>query len=127
MVQHFKINSKTITTSILIVGLIGLFFIPRDFLFNESPTLCIYKRLFGFDCPGCGMTRALYSFMHLDLKSAIHLNFSVLVLFPLLITEISLGLHYNKKLFKIRTGLSYFFCLTLLIIYILKIINQLTL
>jgi hypothetical protein len=125
-IQQTNISTKTIATIILLCGLVGLYFIPHDFLFNSSPTLCIHKRLLGFDCPGCGMTRALYSFIHLDFKTAIYFNFGVLVLFPLFMTEIALGFKYTKGLFKIRTVLYYLLCIALSIIYIERIFNQTT-
>lgn len=120
-------NSKTLATTILLCGLVGLYFIPHDFLFSNSPTLCIHKRLLGFDCPGCGMTRALYSFLHLDFNTALHLNFGIFALAPLLITEIGLGLKFNKELFKIKKALYYILCVALLTIYISRILTQIIL
>lgn len=32
--------------------------------------LCIYKRLLGIPCPGCGMTRAYYGLFHGDIHAA---------------------------------------------------------
>lgn len=31
---------------------------------------CIYRYLLGIPCPGCGMTRAIVSALHLDLRQA---------------------------------------------------------
>ena len=123
-IQKVTINNRTLATTILFCGLVGLYFIPHDFLFYNSPTLCIHKRLFGFDCPGCGMTRALYALMHLDFKTALHFNFAVFALFPLLTTEIVLGLRYSQRLFKIRTVFYFLLCLTLILIYLIRIFNQ---
>lgn len=121
--QTTIISSRRLATIILLCGLVGLFFIPHDFLFN-SPTLCIHRQLLGFDCPGCGMTRALYSLLHLEFRTALHFNFAVFTLFPLLTTEIFLGLHNNKGLYKIRTGLYYILCLALITIYCFRIFNE---
>jgi hypothetical protein len=118
------ILSRKLASAILLCGMAGLYFIPHDFLFNTAPTLCIHKRLLGFDCPGCGMTRALYSLLHLDFRTALHFNFGVFVLLPLFITEIILGLYYNGKLFQIKKVLYYLLCISLTTIYILRIINQ---
>ena len=34
------------------------------------PVSCIFKELFGFKCPGCGMTRALVRALQLDFVGA---------------------------------------------------------
>ena len=127
MTLQQTINSKTLATTILLCGLVGLYFIPHAFLFNNSQTLCIHKRMLGFDCPGCGMTRALYSFLHLDFNTALHLNYGVFALAPLLITEIGLGIQFNKGLFKLKKTLYYILCLALLTIYISRIYTQIIL
>lgn len=31
---------------------------------------CLFRTVLGFPCPGCGMTRALVSFLHLDFAAA---------------------------------------------------------
>ena len=36
--------------------------------------LCPFKNIFGLPCPGCGMTRAFLSVLHLDVKSAFHFH-----------------------------------------------------
>lgn len=35
---------------------------------------CIYKKIFGIECPTCGMTRAIKSLMSLDFESAFKYN-----------------------------------------------------
>lgn len=45
---------------------------------------CIFKKLFGITCPGCGMTRAYLSLFKGDIKSAFEFNpmfWSVPILF----------------------------------------------
>lgn len=41
-----------------------------------SPWLpkCLFHRWTGLHCPGCGVTRAVYSLLHGDLKSSLHNN-----------------------------------------------------
>ena len=48
------------------------------FFFNPSthsfyPT-CTFHRLTGLNCPGCGMTRALYALLHGEVKTALRDN-----------------------------------------------------
>lgn len=35
---------------------------------------CLMKDIFGIPCPACGMTRAFYSLMMLDIRSAFYFN-----------------------------------------------------
>ena len=59
---------------------------------------CIFKRLFGFGCVGCGMTRAVISLFSLDFKSAFYYHPMVFSL-PLLF----LYFLYDGNLFKNKT------------------------
>lgn len=40
---------------------------PTD---NAGPTTCLFKMITGFDCPGCGGTRAFYHTLTLDFPEA---------------------------------------------------------
>ncbi len=69
---------------------------------------CVFRKLTGFDCPGCGMTRATYAALHGDLPAAFRLNPVGMVLLPLAFLALSLevaGWVRGKPLpFRIRTG-----------------------
>jgi hypothetical protein len=58
-------------------------------LYTCSPTehafypRCLFHALTGWQCPGCGGTRALYHLLHLQLGEAIRYNALVTVLAPL--------------------------------------------
>lgn len=75
-------NNQLLRISFLIVAVIAIWLFPRDVLFDESRTFCIHKYLFGFECPLCGMTRAVYQLTHFQFVSAISFN-AVVVLLPL--------------------------------------------
>ena len=38
------------------------------------PNICFVKKLFGFDCPGCGITRSIVHVVHLDWAGAFALH-----------------------------------------------------
>lgn len=50
-----------------------LLLLPTDF-FDEGETLCPSKHFFDVECWGCGMTRAVMHFLHLDFESALYYN-----------------------------------------------------
>jgi len=62
-----------------------------------SPWLpkCLFHRWTGLYCPGCGVTRAVYSLLHGDLKSSLHNNLLLLpagLLFVLLVVKKDIAL-----------------------------------
>jgi hypothetical protein len=64
------------------LGLLVLAFISPEQL-DEMPVLCIWKRLTGHPCPGCGMTHAVTSVMQADFRGAYQFNRGIVILIPL--------------------------------------------
>ncbi len=62
--------------AIMIAGVVYLYF---NNPYEQTVTICIFNRLTGLLCPACGLTRALYSLLHLDIPGALRSN--ILVLF----------------------------------------------
>lgn len=54
-------------------------------LFYEGDSLCLFTRLFGVNCYGCGITRAIFAALHLDFRLAWDYHHCVVVVLPLLI------------------------------------------
>ena len=84
--QEFKLerNSYNQLSSVVIVVMpILLYFIPIEWL-NKQPTICLFKNIFGFDCYGCGITRAIISGIQLNLQDALEYNKMVVIVMPLL-------------------------------------------
>jgi len=46
--------------------------------------MCLFKRMTGYDCPGCGGLRALHHLLHGDVRGAFQLNALVVIVLPLL-------------------------------------------
>jgi hypothetical protein len=69
------------------VGLLPAFvyLVPREWLFDEGHTLCLFRNVTGQECWGCGMTRALTSLAYLDFQAAWEYNRFVVVVAPLLL------------------------------------------
>lgn len=51
---------------------------------------CLWKTIFGFHCPGCGLTTALISLMKLDFRGAFESNWMIFLIVPL-------GMYYLIK------------------------------
>lgn len=49
---------------------------------------CIFHKITGLYCPGCGMTRAIFSLIDLDIKQAIKNNILIIIVVPFLIIYI---------------------------------------
>ena len=60
-----------------------LYSYPKS-LFDNGIELCLSKNLFGKECIGCGMTRAIIEVLHFDFKDAYALNRLVVIVFPIL-------------------------------------------
>jgi hypothetical protein len=60
------------------------YLLPVSWL-NEQHSVCIFKNIFGHECYGCGMTRAVISAIQLDFKAAYAYNKIFVIVLPLLI------------------------------------------
>jgi hypothetical protein len=63
-----------------------LYLIPLDWL-NKHHSICLIKNIFGFECFGCGITRAIVSGVQLNFIKAIEYNKLVIIVLPLFIYE----------------------------------------
>jgi hypothetical protein len=110
--------------------LLFLFFLlwPKFFNINqEGGSNCMHVKIFGFECPGCGLTRAIYHALHLNIKHAISLNPTVTFVFPILTLEIIYFFNHQVIIKKIKF-LSYFlFICSLFFLYIIRVSNYLKL
>jgi hypothetical protein len=63
---------------------IVLYFVPIHRL-NEQHSVCLFKNILGYECYGCGMTRACISAIQLDFSAAFYYNKMYIVVLPILI------------------------------------------
>ncbi|MFK7850840.1 MAG: DUF2752 domain-containing protein [Akkermansiaceae bacterium] len=68
---------------------------------------CFFKKTTGFDCPGCGMTRASHAFLNGQFLEALRFNPVGMILFPLALIGVGLELvaWARGKALPIRFGL----------------------
>lgn len=60
---------------LLALPLVVAYALLPDLGLQSVQAFCIFRAITGFECWGCGMTRALYALLHLDFPTAMHYNF----------------------------------------------------
>ena len=58
------------------------------FISLPIPPICVVRRFFGIECPGCGLTRAFVCLAHGDLAHAWRYNVGAILLFPFVVAQI---------------------------------------
>lgn len=78
---------RRIFNLISILFLLILLFILYLYMINEYNFYipCMFKKITGFYCPGCGITRCLLALLKLDFYRAFRYNILVFILLPFLI------------------------------------------
>lgn len=74
--------AAAIASAAAVFACVLFFFDPMTSAFYPR---CPSKLLTGYDCPGCGTTRALHALVHLDFGAALRYNAALFVLGPLLL------------------------------------------
>ena len=54
-----------------------VYFLVAYSILNYYGITCVFLKLFGIPCPGCGMTRACLSLLRLDIMGAVRYNIVV--------------------------------------------------
>ena len=75
---------KRLLLILYFIAPVVLFYIPLDWL-NKQHTICLVKNIFGVNCFGCGITRAVISGIQLDFDKSFEYNKMVIIVLPLLI------------------------------------------
>jgi hypothetical protein len=78
-----KLNRSGVKDMAIILAPLALFFVPMAWL-TGNHSLCLIKNIFGVECFGCGITRAIVSAVQLHFAEAYHYNKLIVVVFPLL-------------------------------------------
>lgn len=97
-------------------------------IYNVTPidgsffSFCLFKAVLGWDCLGCGMTRATCSVLHLNFKEAITFNLAAFIFVPLAVIQIILGLFPSNKLSWFKDKLITIFVCVLLMNFLVKLI-----
>ena len=87
-------KKKVFITLIIILG--GIFYLKVLSPMFNIHIPCIFKKVTGLDCPGCGMTRAILALLDGDIYQAFRWNMLVFILAPLIALYLVLE---RKKIF----------------------------
>lgn len=96
MTARRKINTKNIIIAgLAIAGLAMIYsvFNPVESAFFPQ---CIFHKLTGLQCPGCGAQRMLHALLHGDIHSAFRFNAFLLISVPFLLWMIWLEFNRTK-------------------------------
>lgn len=121
-----KISTRDLSTALLLLSLLVVYFIPPQVLFNQEHTLCVHKTILGFDCPGCGMTRSMSSFLHGDFSSALMLNVAIVPLVLIIVVHLFSYLYNSPTYLVIRKYAFVLFTVVILAQYFYKAIIYFT-
>jgi hypothetical protein len=80
--MKYRIKKVISFNTILLIIFIGYYFLNTKF---NLKIYCPFYKLTNLFCPGCGITRCLFSILKLDFKSAFNYNMLVFILLPFLI------------------------------------------
>lgn len=90
--KNFSIRKQVQQSCFLIylklIGLLAfpifLYFVPLDWL-NQQHSICLIKNIFGVECFGCGITRAIIAAIQFKFVEAFDFNHLVVIVLPILI------------------------------------------
>lgn len=87
---------------VLLVSLAIFYFIVDPEMSHVVPQ-CVFHRLTGLDCPGCGSQRMIHDLLHADFRRAWHHNAFLLCLTPVILIYIWLEFFPGRanRLFRI--------------------------
>jgi hypothetical protein len=109
---------KVLFVSLLLLS-VGIFYFrynPSEFSFYPK---CFFHELTGYDCPGCGSQRAIYSLLHFDFRRAADQNLLIVLCIPALIVYYSL---FKVKRFRSRSFLFRSGCETRIKVVVIAVI-----
>lgn len=116
---------RLINILILIFSILSLYLLINGIINYQ----CVFKKILGISCPGCGLTRSFRAILSLDLISSIRYNILGIPLFILFIIFIvifiwDIILNKDKALKLIYRMLSKYYILILGITLLTMIINN---
>jgi hypothetical protein len=122
----FRMKKRTPLIALMIgITIIAFYFLPANLFMTGlgDYSYCLHKQILGFGCPGCGLTRATYYLLHGNFTKAIELNFAVIFVIPISVSEIIFNLKTTNSLKRFKYLLYIIFCFSLFTLYLTRILN----
>lgn len=116
-----KILNYYIKYSIGVIAIVLLLIIPESIFQNQDYNLCIHSKIFGIQCPLCGMTRAAHELIQFHFVKAVYYNFAILLLSGFILLDIAFDFTRAKIIFYLRRITALLLFISLIIIYILRL------
>ncbi len=82
--KKYKYLTYAIMATILVAVIVYMYY-QYDPSYSSLAPKCIVRQLTGYDCPSCGIQRAIHSLLHLDVERAFWLNPFVFVVAPYIV------------------------------------------
>ena len=117
---NFKLLKKDLYLNRYGLFIIILYLIIMQLFFHN---LCIFKLVFHFPCPGCGLTHAFFYLLKGNFIKSLNYNPSLIFWLSIFIL-LFYGRYINKIKFKIFPNYIIFVSLFTWICYIIKILNK---
>jgi hypothetical protein len=106
----------------MIIGVLAfLIIIPRELVFQDGVSLCVFKRLTHINCPLCGMTRASFEILHVNFPAAVNLNPISIFLPIILLVEILFDYYHLRFIIIVRRVIYILFFAGLLVLFGIRI------
>lgn len=113
-----KDRNLKITTAFLFTGVLLLFYLFDPSTFSIFPS-CYFKKLTGFDCPGCGGQRALHDLLHFRFTEAVNHNVLMVAGSPVLAFVTLNAFFFEKKKF-FKPKVLWIICATVVTFWIVR-------
>lgn len=87
MKQFLNTKKKRLIFVLICLILIVSIFFLYEIIYNKYKfgIPCIFHKLTGLYCPGCGITRAVFSLLNFKFKDAIHYNLLLFIVVPFIL------------------------------------------
>ncbi len=76
-------NRRKLVAAVVAIAVAGFYFLVNPLSAKWVPQ-CMFLRMTGLECPGCGAQRMAHALLHGDLRSAWEYNSFLLLILPLL-------------------------------------------
>lgn len=106
---------------IFLILLLGIVYVVLIYI-TDFRIPCPFRYVTGLDCPGCGVSRVILSYLKLDFKTAFYTNPVITVILPILFVDFIYHkyhyvVHDNKKDFNKLENIVLYIMIGALILY----------